>query len=99
MIEYTTSFAPPGGESLGDVAARVVRFVTHTMAAPLRDETILLVCHGASLQVVLTHLLDLIPHSCWGFFFGSTSLTIIKGYPDNPVLSQLNETSFLNLNR
>ena len=99
MMDHTSSFAPPGGESLGDVATRVGRFVAMTAATHPNDETLLVVGHGGALRLVIAHLLDLPPAASWRFFLASASLTVVDGYPNNAVLYLLNNTSFLDSDR
>jgi len=52
------SFAPPDGETLHQLAARVASFYEHIQTKP-QDETVLLVAHGGSLQILICHLLEI----------------------------------------
>ncbi len=78
-------FAPPGGESLRQVSARMVpaihevheRHVNHT------DEKILLVSHGAALAVALATLLEADPAEWVNYHFANCGLTelVLKPQP------------------
>ena len=54
--------APPGGESLRDVAARAVPFFLRRILPPLlRGETVLVVAHGNTLRALVMALEDVSP--------------------------------------
>ncbi|MCZ6852377.1 MAG: histidine phosphatase family protein [Gammaproteobacteria bacterium] len=51
-------FAPPGGESLAEVAARVVAALREIYARHVTDDRVLVVFHGAAIAVALGTLID-----------------------------------------
>ena len=93
MLERNEEWAPPGGESLRDVKARIGGFVARLKAAYPNDETLLIGGHGGSLRVLLTCLLGLPSSASWRFFLDSASLSLVDCYSDNAVLKLLNDTS------
>ncbi len=84
----------PGGESLSNLASRTKLFVSR-LVEHCDDETILVVAHGGSLRVLVCTLLGIGIEHWWQIRFDSASLTIVEGYPDQTVLSILNDTSHL----
>lgn len=90
----TLSYAPPGGESLTQLTARV--------AAALEDihdahpqETVLLVAHAGALQVLLCQVLGLSPDMYWQFRLEPASLSEVRLYPQGATINFLNDTCHL----
>ena len=85
--------APPGGESLADLAARTGRFLER-----LRRETpdasagaVLIVAHGGPLRLLLCHLLGLPPEAHWRFRVDHGSVSEVHwNAATGPVLCALN---------
>lgn len=88
------SVTPPGGESLGQVAARV-QAVLDDVARTHRGQTVLLVAHGGSLQVLLCLALGLVPQARWQFRLSAASLSELCLYEDGAVLTRLNDSCHL----
>jgi len=85
--------APPGGESLAQLAARVQSVYNDLGNA--QSETVLLVAHGGSLQVLLCVAFGLRPGRHWQFRLDPASLSELYVYPEGPILTLLNDTSHL----
>ncbi|MEZ5560764.1 MAG: histidine phosphatase family protein [Pseudomonadales bacterium] len=78
FIEMATSdhdFAPPGGESLREVAQRMVPAVRAIAERHDDEETVLLVSHGAAMAVALGAILDGNPATWTNYHFANCSLT------------------------
>lgn len=84
----------PGGESLNQLASRIELFVSNVSKYSAK-ETILIVAHGGSLQVLVCLLLGIGIEHWWQIHLDSASLTIVEDYPDAAVLSLLNNTCHL----
>jgi len=85
---------PPGGESLAQVAARVGEALGNITQA-CQGQTVLLVAHGGSLQVLLCLILGLIPQARWQFRLDPGSLSEVCLYEEGAVLTLLNDTYHL----
>jgi len=83
------SAGPPGGENLGRVSARVQAALGDLVHAH-QEQTVLLVAHGGSLQVLLCLALGLVPRARWQFRLSAASLSELLLYEDGAVLSMLN---------
>jgi alpha-ribazole phosphatase len=86
--------APPNGETLEQLTARV-----GSMLSDLRvqhaDQTLLIVAHGGSLQVLLCLALNLSPSMYWQFHLSPASLSEIVFYPAGAIINLLNDTCHL----
>jgi broad specificity phosphatase PhoE len=90
--------APPGGETLAHLAARVGAFLTGLTAGAGEAEpgrTVLVVAHRGSLQVLLCLALGLPPHARWQFRLEPASLSELDLHPQGAVLDRLNDTHHL----
>jgi len=86
--------APPGGETLAQVAARVQAVLDEiTRAHP--EQTVLLVAHGGPLRVLLCLALGLSPQAHWRFGLNVAAVSQICLCDGDAVLTQLNDTSHL----
>jgi alpha-ribazole phosphatase len=83
--------APPGGESVNQLARRVQAVLDDLLGAPA-GETLLLVSHGGPLQVLICLLLGLPPEKYWQFHLSPGSLTEIAVYPQGAIVNLLNDT-------
>jgi len=88
------SVAPPGGETLAQVAERV-RAVLDQLAVRHLNETVLITAHGGVLQVLLCLVLGLEPRGRWQFRLDNTSLSEVLLYEEGGVLTKLNDTVHL----
>ena len=84
----------PRGESLIELATRVAQFIPK-IRKHSQEETILLVGHSGSLQVLLCLLLGMKLKHWWRLPFRSASLTIVETYPKGAKLLLLNDVCHL----
>lgn len=98
FIERATQdhdFAPPGGgETLRQVAQRIVPAIQEIHAGHADDERVLVVSHGAAMAVALGMLLDGDPGRWIQYHFANCSLTELVLSPA-PCVTFFNETSHL----
>ena len=90
------AFTPPGGESLADVAARIVNILRqiHRQHHAQEQEQILIVSHGAAMAVALGVLLDSNPARWTNYQFANCSLTELVLSP-SPYVNFFNSTQHL----
>jgi len=79
----------PGGESLGQVSTRI-QATLKDIAQAHQDQTVLLVAHGGSLQVLLCLALGLVPQARWQFLLEAACLTELCFHEEGAVLVRLN---------
>lgn len=92
--------APPGGEALTHLAARIGAFWRHLCqeAKAVPDGTILVVSHGGPLRVLLCLALGLPPNEHWRFQVDHGSLSEVDYAPEvGARLVRLNDTCHLSL--
>jgi alpha-ribazole phosphatase len=82
--------APPGGETLAQLAGRVQAVLDELLPA-YPDDSLLLVAHGGTLQVLICLVLGLPPEKYWQFHLSPGSLSEIAIYPQGGILNLLNE--------
>lgn len=87
-------FAPPGGESLRQVAERIVPALEEIDERHDGEEQVLLVSHGAALAVALGVLLEDNPASWTNYQFANCSLTELVLSPA-PYVNFFNSTRHL----
>jgi alpha-ribazole phosphatase len=90
--------APPGGETLTQLAERVNAFYSRLAAEAIGDgeeHTALVVAHRGSLQVLLCLALGLPPQSRWQLRLEPASLSKLSLHPQGAVLVCLNDTHHL----
>jgi broad specificity phosphatase PhoE len=78
FVELATGnhdFAPPGGETLRQVSARMVQAIDEIHRRHREDERVLVVGHGAALAVALGALIDRNPASWTNYHFANCSVT------------------------
>jgi len=86
--------APPGGETLNQLAGRVQAALDELLLAH-EGETLLLVAHGGPLQVLVCLVLGLPPEMYWHFHLSPGSLSEIAVYPQGAIVNLLNDTCHL----
>lgn len=96
--EDISSFAPPDGETLYQLAERVDAAYQY-IAAKHQDQSVLLVAHGGSLQMLISTLLGLPPISFWQFNLDHCSLSKISIYGEGAIINALNDTNHLMFKR
>ncbi len=87
--------APPGGETLTQLAERVGSYFSSLTAEMESEQTVLAVAHRGSLQVLLCLALGLSPRARWQFQMEPASLSELDLYPEGAILSRLNDTHHL----
>lgn len=90
-LEHT---APPGGETLLQMAERV-RAVYTSILRTHAEQTVALVAHGGPLQVLCTCVLGLPARDYWHFALAPTSISEVHFYDAGPILIRLNDTHHL----
>ena len=88
------AFAPPGGESLEAVAARIVPAIKAIHASHGESEHVLIVGHGAALAVALSALVDRGPERWVEYTVANCSLTELVLSP-SPYVNLFNSTRHL----
>lgn len=83
-------FAPPGGETLREVAERIVPAMEEIQVRHAGDQRVLVVGHGAAMAVALGALIDRDPSHWTRYHFANCSLTEL-------VLSPVPYVNFFNL--
>jgi len=86
--------APPGGETLNQLAGRVQAALDELLLAH-EGKTLLLVAHGGPLQVLVCLVLGLPPEMYWHFHLSPGSLSEIAVYPQGAIVNLLNDTRHL----
>ena len=91
------TWAPPGGESMRHLFARVAAAVDRLRDAHARDDgDLLLVAHGGSLRAAIVRLLDLPPASVWRFALDNCGLSVVTTFDGgHTALELLNDTCHL----
>lgn len=85
----------PGEEGQGAFCARLAAMLDDTQARHQEEERVAFVSHGASLGMLLAHILGMEIHRPSPFRFGNTSLSILRLGPRGPALTLLNDTCHL----
>lgn len=92
----TAGVAPPGGESLVDLAGRVRPcFDALIKAHKDRAGALLLVSHGGTLRALLCSILPLPLDRFWTLRVDPASLSMMDVYPMGPIIEVLNDTCHL----
>jgi alpha-ribazole phosphatase len=86
--------APPGGETLLQMAERIRTAYVDLLVAG-QDKTIGLVAHGGPLQLLLCFALGLPPQAYWQFAVAPASLSELCVYEQGAILTCLNDTHHL----
>jgi probable phosphoglycerate mutase len=95
MMRRNSEYAPPGGESVGEVVARVRAFHDGARARHGSGENVLVVGHGGSLLALLICLLGLPDEHILRFRLSNASLSVVRTFSDAGVLELWNDTSHL----
>ncbi|GAJ02776.1 unnamed protein product [marine sediment metagenome] len=88
----------PQGESLVDLNNRVMTELGKILKKHKKvnnDETIVIVCHGGTIRVILCSILNLELKCMWRIEQNPTALNIIDYYDNRGFISLLNDTSHL----
>ncbi|MBC8507673.1 MAG: alpha-ribazole phosphatase [Anaerolineales bacterium] len=92
--EDLLNFSPPGGETPLQLSRRVTSFYDEIQTKH-SDQTLLLVAHGGSLQILICLLLDIPIGKFWQFNLEHCSLSKISIYPEGAIINVLNDTGHL----
>jgi len=84
----------PNGESIAQLAARVAQFA-EKLAGHQSEETVLIVAHGGTLQVLICQLIGIGLEHWWQVRLSSASLTIMETYEQGTALLLLNDVCHL----
>lgn len=87
--------APPGGETLAELAGRVGAFLADLTAAARSERPVLVVAHRGSLRVLLCLALGLSPNAWWQFRLEPASVSELDFFSKGAVLNFLNDTHHL----
>ncbi|MCZ6711754.1 MAG: histidine phosphatase family protein [Gammaproteobacteria bacterium] len=87
-------FAPPGGESLSEVAMRIVPVLHAIHGSHPNDSKALLVGHGASIAIALATIIDNDPALWTSYHLANCSLTELVLSP-SPYVNFFNSTQHL----
>ncbi len=93
-LDEPTEVAPPGGETLEQVARRVASFLDELRWRP-EEEQILLVAHGGTVRALLSEVLHVPQGYSRRFRVGTASLSILDLAPQRAVLSLFNDRHHL----
>lgn len=86
------NFAPPDGETPLQMANRIASFLEEIKVRHA-DETLLLVAHGGSLQILICKLLDIPIGKFWQFSLSHCSYSSISFFEHGAIIHVLNSTS------
>ncbi len=81
---------PPGGESLGDVRARVGPMIDQ-LAAQHSGEDVVVIAHGGSIRAAIAHALDLSAHQALHFSIRNLGLTRLEKHGTDWRVVSINE--------
>jgi len=93
-INFTPELEFPQGETFGDFAARVVRFLER-LKNDGRDGPVLMVSHNGPIKVLICHMLGIGQEHWWQIRVDTASLSIMDFTPPGAVLTRLNDVSYL----
>jgi len=86
--------APPNGETLGELTARV-QSMLNDLLENCKGKNVLLVAHGGMLQSLVCLALNLPSTMYWQFQISMASVSQIAFYPAGAIVNLLNDTSHL----
>ena len=90
------SNAPPNGENLYQVEARLEKALAEIVEAhPKEEDTILLVVHGGVVCMILSHLFGMDLNHLWQWRVDNCSVTILDLYQQGAILSLFNDTAHI----
>jgi broad specificity phosphatase PhoE len=88
------AFAPPGGESLADLAVRV-RTACEDLVEEARSTDVVVVSHVSPIKAAVAWALGVGPETSWRMFLGVAAVTRIAIGPKGPSLTSYNEQQHL----
>ncbi len=90
----STQYAPPRGETLSQLTARVLSAFNELQALH-GEQTVVIISHGGPLQILLCHALGVSFQRHWQFSISKTALSVLSWYTDGAILELFNDTSHL----
>jgi len=90
--------APPGGETLAELAQRVEVLLAELVLRSA-DETLLLVSHGGTLSVLLCLVLGMPLQNRWRLRLDPASVSEVCLYPEGGIVTYLNDRQHLDRSR
>ncbi len=91
--ENPTAHAPVGGETLAATGRRVLSFWQEI--SEMNRESLVVVSHGGTLRILISHLLQLPPESFWQMKLGNTGITRLAITGSQVRLDLLNDMGHL----
>ncbi len=88
--------SPPNGETLLTFAERVEDAYYHICAVH-REQTVIIIAHGGSLQLLVARALGLPPEKFWQLHLSNASLSDLRVHDTGVILHLFNDTSHLAL--
>ncbi|MBW3668463.1 MAG: histidine phosphatase family protein [Actinobacteria bacterium] len=89
-----TDYAPPGGESLVSVGARV-RAACEALAEDARERNVVVVSHVSPIKAAVTWALGTGDDVIWRLFLDLASVSKVQIGPHGPILRTYNDTTHL----
>ncbi len=93
-IRQDQNFAPPGGDSVGSVARRIVPALRRIHATDAPPRPVAVIGHGAALAIALASLLDADASHWTNYQFDNCSVTELLLEPE-PLIAMFNNTEHL----
>jgi broad specificity phosphatase PhoE len=87
-------FTPPGGESIADMAARVV-VACEELAAEAAERDVVVVSHVSPIKAAVTWALGITTEAGWRTHLDAASISRVMFGPRGPLLRTFNETGHL----
>ena len=91
---HPATVAPPGGEHLGDLRARIAPAIS-MIAARHPGQTVLVATHGGVVRALGCHLLGMDLDLAWRLGVSNTGVAVVDIWPDGPVVEKWNDTAHL----
>jgi probable phosphoglycerate mutase len=88
------AFTPPGGESIADMAARVMA-ACEELAAEAAERDVVVVSHVSPIKAAVTWALGIATEAGWRTHLDAASISRIIFTPRGPLLRTFNETGHL----
>lgn len=89
------TYRPEGAETGIQMATRITAFLEYLRESYSEDDTVLLVAHGGTLQVLVSIALGLQPGMRWRFSFKNAAVSKMYLFDDRATLATLNTQHFL----
>jgi broad specificity phosphatase PhoE len=94
LRSFDDSFHAPGGEPYSQTRTRIVEAFGE-IAGRHRDETVLIVAHGGTIQIILQHVLGLPQGGLWRLSTNNCGLSVVDFAGERAVVTRVNDTAHL----